>query len=83
MENYHSDFRTNNNSINNLLHWRTHYNISSCYPQLARCSFDCFRKVNQKIFISLCPSDVLNSWFYFVYKYSLVEPVMTGAMCES
>ena len=25
---------------------------------------------------------VMNSWFYFVYKYSLVEPVMAGAMCE-
>ena len=38
MENYHSDFRTNNNNNNNLLQENTLYNISSCYPQLARCS---------------------------------------------
>ena len=38
MENYCSDFSTNNNNNNNLLQENTLYNISSCYPQLARCS---------------------------------------------
>ena len=40
MENYHTDFRTNNNNNNCefITLENTLYNISSCYPQLARCS---------------------------------------------